>query len=267
MTEGHITTVDGCRIFWRMDGPETGAENAPVLILSNSLGASMDMWQAQLSAWSATHRVLRYDTRGHGGSDVPAGPYSMDRLGRDVLDLMDALGIETAAFCGLSLGGMTGQWLGVHAPDRFSQLILLNTSAYMGPPSGWQDRIGLVLKDGTQAIADAVLARWFTPAFMEANPDTLARARTMFCATNGTGYAGCCAAIRDMDQRNPITVIPNRTLVVGGTQDQATPPEHSELLHDRIAGSKLVFFPSAHLSTMETEQEITDAVAAFLADG
>ena len=137
---GRAMAGDGCAIAWRMDGPEDGPElgaaDAPVVVLSNSLGTGLDMWAPQVAALSASFRVLRYDTRGHGRSDVPAGAYGLDRLGRDVLDLMDALGIARAHFCGLSLGGMTGQWLGVHAPDRFDRLVLANTAAYMGPPSG-----------------------------------------------------------------------------------------------------------------------------------
>jgi 3-oxoadipate enol-lactonase len=137
--------------------------DAPVVVLSNSLGTAMDMWSAQVAALAARFRVLRYDTRGHGRSDVPAGAYGLDRLGRDVLDLMDALGIARAHFCGLSLGGMTGQWLGVHAPDRFDRLVLANTAACMGPPSGWQSRIASVLENGMAGMTSAILERWFTP--------------------------------------------------------------------------------------------------------
>src|SRR5690606_4746144 len=161
MSVQYFTTDDDCRIAYRFDGPEDG----PVLLLSNSLGTTMAMWAPQMAAFTARFRVLRYDRRGPGQSDSPAGGYSMDRLARDAVQLLDALNLETVDFCGLSKGGMIGQWLGVRAPERIRKLILANTSAYMGPPSGWQSRIEGVLANGMAPLAEASIARWFTPDF------------------------------------------------------------------------------------------------------
>lgn len=249
---------DGAAIAWTLEGPE----DRPVLMLSNSLGTSRAMWQPQLPAFTGRHRVLRYDTRGHGQSSVTPGDYGLDRLGRDVVNLLDAIGLDQVDFCGLSLGGMIGQWLGVFAPERVRRLVLANTSAYMGPPTGWQDRMGRVRREGLTAIADAVVARWFTPAFAgsTATAEVLANLLTI----NPAGYAGCCAAIRDMDMRRIIALIDRPTLVISGQQDPATPPEHAALLHQTIAGSSLVSLDASHLSNVERPEEFAASVLAFL---
>lgn len=261
---GRAMAGDGCAIAWRMDGPEDGAADAPVVILSNSLGTGLDMWAPQVAALSASFRVLRYDTRGHGRSDVPGGAYGLDRLGRDVLDLMDALGIARAHFCGLSLGGMTGQWLGVHAPDRFDRLVLANTAAYMGPPSGWQARIASVLENGMAVMTSALLERWFTPEFRATAPDSIAPVREGLLATSPEGYAGCCAAIRDMDMRPVVGLIDLPTLVIVGASDPATPPADGEAIAARIAGSRLVTLEAAHLSNIEQAAAFNAALLDFL---
>lgn len=258
--QGFATVGDGCRIAWRIDGPE----GAPVLMLSNSLGTRMDMWLPQLPALSQSFRVLRYDQRGHGASDAPAGAYGLDRLGRDAVELLDALGLDKVDFCGLSLGGMTGQWLGVHAPERFNRIILANTAAYMGPPSGWQGRIGVVLEKGVGEIATAVLDRWFTPEFLTESPEAVASVRVFLDETSGPGYAGCCAAIRDMDLRPVIGVIKNPVLVIIGGRDPATPPAQGQEIVDAIPGAKGVTFDAAHLSNVEQPEAFTKAVLDFL---
>lgn len=261
---GRAMAGDGCAIAWRLDGPEDGAADPPVVVLSNSLGTGLDMWAPQVAALSANFRVLRYDTRGHGRSDVPAGAYGLDRLGRDVLDLMDALGIARAHFCGLSLGGMTGQWLGVHAPDRFDRLVLANTAAYMGPPSGWQARIASVLENGMAVMTSALLERWFTPEFRATAPDSIAPVREGLLATSPAGYAGCCAAIRDMDMRPVVGLIDLPTLVIAGASDPATPPADGEAIAARIAGSRLVMLEAAHLSNIEQPAAFNAALLEFL---
>jgi 3-oxoadipate enol-lactonase len=258
--EGLSRLGDGCRIAWRMDGPE----GAPPLILSNSLGTTMDMWQPQLSELSARFQVLRYDTRGHGRSDVPAGGYSLDRLGRDLVELTEILGVSDAAFCGLSLGGMTGQWLGVHAPERFTRLILANTSSYMGPPPGWQARIETVLASGMGAIVPAVLERWFTPAYLASSGDAVRAAESWLLATSVEGYSGCCAAIRDMDLRPVVGLIDRPTLVITGDEDPATPPGQGEAIAIAIRGARHVGIKAAHLSNLEQEGAFTAAVLDFL---
>ncbi|NIJ08158.1 3-oxoadipate enol-lactonase [Sphingomonas vulcanisoli] len=255
-----ITTGDGCRIAYRFDGPE----GAPVLLLSNSLGTAMAMWEPQMAAFTEHFRVLRYDSRGHGASDVPPGSYSIDRLGRDVIELADALGIATFTFCGLSKGGMIGQWLGWRAPERLDRLILANTSAYMGLPTGWDHRIATVLRNGMPTMTDAVIARWFTPDFTATHPKDIAPVRTMLLATDPEGYAGCCAAIRDMDQRRLLTLIPTPTLVIAGDADPATPLDHARQLSESIPDARLVVLPAAHLSNVEQPIRFADAFIQFV---
>lgn len=260
MTSGTITMDDGCRLAWRADG----LADAPPLLLSNSLGTSMAMWDAQIHAWSSYFRVIRYDSRGHGQSDAPAGAYSMDRLGRDAVALLDGIGLEKAHFCGLSKGGMVGQWLAAHAPNRIERLVLANTAAYMGPPEGWQSRINAVLSDGMGWLAEASIGRWFTPAFVVREPGRIAPIRQMLLATNPVGYAGCCAAIRDMDLR-PLAVCNQRpTLVIAGSEDPATPVEHGAFLADRAANARLEVVPAAHLSNVEVPDVFASLVLGFL---
>lgn len=260
MEQGWATTVDGCRIAWRRDGDA----GRPVLILSHSLGASMAMWDEQVASLAGEYAILRYDTRGHGASDAPAGDYSLDRLGRDVLAVMDHLGIASARFCGLSLGGMTGQWLGVHAPERIERLVIANSSAHMGPAESWQQRIAAVREHGMAAVASAVLERWFTPAFLAADGPGVERTRAQLLATPPEGYTGCCAAIRDMDLRAIIGLIRAPTLVIAGAQDPATPADHSALIQSHIAGARLVTLDAAHLSNIEQPEAFNAALSAFL---
>jgi 3-oxoadipate enol-lactonase len=260
MDKQFLAVGDGCRIAYRFDGPE----GAPILLLSNSLGTDMAMWAPQMAAWTQHFRVLRYDSRGHGASDAPAGAYSMDRLGRDAVELLDALAIERVYFCGLSKGGMVGQWLGVHAPERLEKLILANTSAYMGPPAGWQTRIEGVLANGMAPLTQASIARWFTPEFVATAPQSIAPIEDMLLATDPVGYAGCCAAIRDMDMRSTTRLIERPTLVIGGALDPSTPPPHSEALAEGVAGAQLVMLQAAHLSNVEQPEQFATAVVDFL---
>lgn len=257
---GVITTGDGCAIAWRMDG----AADAPVLMLSNSLGTDMHMWDAQIAAWSARFRVLRYDQRGHGRSGAPSGSYSIDRLGRDAIELLDALGIDKVDFCGLSLGGMIGQWLGVRAPDRLRRLVLANTSGFMGPPTAWDARIELVRQQGMEPLAQASVARWFTPEFSQTGRAAIAPVEAMLLATSPDGYAGSCAAIRDMDMRRMIALIETPALIIGGARDPATPPPHSEALAAGIAGAQLLMLDAAHLSNVELPEAFAQAVLDFV---
>lgn len=256
-----ITLLDGCRLAYRLDGPE----GAPVLVLANSLGTNLELWAPQLASFASRFRVLRYDMRGHGGSDVPPGAYSLDRLGRDVVELLDGLGISRAHFCGVSLGGMVGQWLGVQAPERLERLILANTAAYLGPPSGWQTRIRLVLTEGMEAITENLLQRWFTPSFLATGSPEVERLRVMLLGTPATGYAGCCAAIRDMDLRPMSGLIQVPTQVILGTQDPATPPAMAEALARAMPRPpKVVRLEAAHLSNIEQPDGFNRAVLGFL---
>lgn len=260
MNAGQVTAGDGCTIAWRIDGPA----GAPLLLLSNSLGTAMAMWEPQMAAFTATRRVLRYDSRGHGGSGAPVGAYSIDRLGRDVVELLDALEIPQADFCGLSMGGMVGQWLGWRAPERIGKLVLANTSAYMGPPEAWDTRIRTVSEQGMAGMAEPVIQRWFRPSFVDLAPDSIAPVRSMLLATQAHGYAGCCAAIRDMDQRRVLGLIVPPTLVIAGTEDPATPMEHSEHLVAGIGGAQLQRLAAAHLSNVEQPAAFIEAVLQFL---
>lgn len=242
-----------------------GPEEAPVLVVANSLGTTLDMWRDQVPALRERFRLLRYDHRGHGGSPVPPGPYSIGDLGRDVLTMLDRLGIERVSFCGLSIGGMVGMWLASEAPERFERLVLCCTSAKLGPPENWDTRARTVRAEGMSAVADAVLERWFTPPFHEGRPEVVRWARGMLEGTSAEGYAGCCEAIRDMDLRDRLGKISAPTLVVAGADDPATPPEHAGLIHDSIPGARLELVPrAAHLANVEQPEIVAREILDFL---
>jgi 3-oxoadipate enol-lactonase len=250
------------RLFHRFDGPE----RAPVLVLSNSLGTALEMWDPQMPAFTGRFRVLRYDTRGHGRSEVPSGPCSIAELGKDLLDLLDETGAGRVSFCGLSMGGMIGMWLGINAPDRVERLVLCNTSAQMiGTPELWQQRITLARTKGMTALAEGVIERWFTPEFRKRDPEAVEKVRKMLLATPGAGYAACCAAIRDQNQLDSISAIRAPTLVVTGSRDPATPPDHGRAIASRIPGARVVELEAAHLSNIEACDRFNPSVFGFLA--
>ena len=248
------------RLHYLLEGPV----DAPVLVLSNSLGTTIDMWLPQLPALLEHFQVLRYDTRGHGQSEVTPGPYSMAQLGGDVVALLDGLLIARAHFCGLSMGGMTGIWLGIHAPTRVDRLVLCNTSAAIGVPEVWNTRIDKVRKEGMESIIEGVLQRWFTADFLSHAPAQVERVKAMLRATSAEGYVANCAAVRDMDQRSGLAQIAAPTLVIGGKHDLATPPEHGELIALAVPGARYVALNAAHLSNWEMAQGFTQHVLDFL---
>jgi 3-oxoadipate enol-lactonase len=250
----------GARIHYEIEGPEDG----PVLLLSNSLGTDLGMWSPQIPSLAARYRVLRYDSRGHGRSEAPEGPYTIDMLSQDAVAVLDAAGAERALFCGLSKGGMVGQWLGVNAPDRVGRLVLANTAAFIGAPEVWNQRIETVRAQGMAAIVPGVIDRWFTKPFQERAPDSVARIRDMLLATDPEGYAACCAAVRDMDQRQAIGAIRVPTLVIAGRHDLATSPEQGRLIADTIPGARFLELDAAHLSNIEAEAAFTRALLEFL---
>jgi 3-oxoadipate enol-lactonase len=254
------TTDDGCRLAYALSGPEA----APPLVLSNSLGTDRGLWAGQIAAFSRRHRVLAYDTRGHGGSDAPSGDYALDRLGRDVVSLMDDARIAHADIAGVSIGGITALWLGVHAPGRVRRVVLANTAARIGSVPFWSERMRLVSAEGVAAVADVTMERWFTPALRRADPATVATMRATLLAVPVAGYLGCCTALRDADLRGEAARVVARTLVVTGAQDIATPPAAGAWLASTIAGARLVEFDAAHLANVECAAEFTDAVLAFL---
>jgi 3-oxoadipate enol-lactonase len=244
-----------------------GRAEAPCLVLSNSLGTDLGMWAPQMPALLQHFRVLRYDTRGHGQSGVTPGPYSIAQLGGDVIALMDHVKIEKAHFCGLSMGGMIGMWLGAHHPARIDHLVLSNTGARIGSPDLWNARIDKVSNEGLAAIVPAVLDRWFTEGFRTRAPQTVANVEHMLLQTPAAGYAACCAAVRDMDQREGLAGIRAATLVIAGTQDKATSPADGHLIADRIPGAQYVEFDAAHLSNCEVPEAFTAALVKFLTQG
>ena len=256
-----VTIGDGTRIAYRLDGPA----DKPVLVLSNSIGTTMKMWTRQVPQLVEHFRVLRYDMRGHGQSGVPAGAYSLDRLGRDVIELLDALQLDKVHFLGLSLGGFVGQWLGVHTPDRIDRLVLSNTSPYLGPAAQWDERIAAAMQapDMTE-IAETFLANWFPASMRESHDPLVDEFRAMLLDTDLRGLAGSFAAVRDVDLRRTNALISRPTLVVAGRDDTVTLASHSEQIASAIPGARLVVLPTVHLSNIELPGRFMDAVLGFL---
>ena len=241
-----------------------GPQNAPALMLSNSLGTDLHMWDAQAPQFSSRFRLVRYDSRGHGASVAGKGPYSIERLGRDALAILDALGLAKAHWVGLSKGGMVGQWLLANAGERFGRAIFANTAAHYEDPSSWNARSAAVRANGMAAIAPAVIERWLTPEFRKRDPAAVERLLATLRATPVEGYASCCAAIRDMDLRESDRRIKNPVLVIVGSRDAATPREHGQDIAARIAGAQLVELDAAHLSNIEQSEAFTQAALRFL---
>lgn len=244
-----------------------GPAGKPVLVLSNSLGTNRHMWDSQVAAFTEHFQVLRYDTRGHGQSLVSAGTHSIEQLGGDVLALLDALQLDKVHFCGLSMGGLIGQWLGINAGERLHKLVICNTAAKIGTQDVWNPRIEMVLGQGEQAMValrDASIARWFTPAFAEANPSETRRVTDMLAATSPQGYAANCAAVRDADFREQLGAIKVPLLVIAGTEDAVTTPADARFIQSQVAGAEYAEFAAAHLSNVEVGAPFGDRVIEFL---
>ncbi|MBZ5611652.1 MAG: 3-oxoadipate enol-lactonase [Acidobacteriia bacterium] len=256
-----FATVDDTRLFYRLEG----SDHRPTLVLAHSLGLDHSLWDAQTPDLLAHFRILRFDTRGHGASDAPPGDYSIERLARDVLGLTDALGIASFAYCGISLGGFVGQWLAANAPDRLTSLVLANTSPNAGPPANWETRIQNVLANGMNALGDMFLERSFSPATLARSEPCVDSLHRTFLGTNPQGYAGCCAAIRDMNQTASLGKIRLPVLLIVGDQDVGTPwTGHGEVLAREIADARVVRLPAAHLSNVECPRSFTSALLDFL---
>jgi 3-oxoadipate enol-lactonase/4-carboxymuconolactone decarboxylase len=254
-----LIASNGTELFYDLSGPE----GAPVVVFSNSLGTTLEMWNAQAEALSGHYRILRYDTRGHGRSPVVDAPASIDTLADDVAGLLAALGIGRAHVVGLSIGGMTAQALATRRPECVASLVLMATSAYL--PSGWEERAALVRAQGLGAIVEATMTRWFTPAYVAAGPAPLRALRERFLAINPAGYAVCCGAIAGMDLRDRIGAITVPTLIIAGAEDPATPPAMSMDISARIAGSELVVLPhAAHILAIEQADRVNRHLLAFL---
>lgn len=261
---GYITASDGAKMHYRAEGRESG----PPVVFSNSLGTNLHMWDGQAEeAAGLGLRVIRYDQRGHGKSDAPAGEYTLERLADDVIDLLDALDIERASFCGLSMGGMTGMHVAKAHPRRLARLALCNTSTWMPPRETWETRISAVARGGLQAVVDSVAERWFTAGFRRENQKEVDRIRAQMLSTSPGGYIGCCAAIRDMDERDRLGLIESPTLVVIGAQDPTTPPAAGEYIVDHVPGAQKAVLDAAHLSNVERPEDFNRIVLGFLAGG
>lgn len=242
----------------------TGPEGAPALVLSNSLGTTLEMWAPQIDALTKHYRVVRYDTRGHGGSFVPSGPYTVDDLGRDVVSLLDALQIERAHFCGISMGGLTGQWLGRYASERIDKLIVADTAARIGTLDGWRERAALVRAQGMADVASGAAGRWFTAGFVVRQPDVVQRLTDQLRATPAEGYASCCDALSSADLRDEIGRITAPTLVIAGRHDPVTTVDDAQFIAERVPGARVTTLDASHLSNVEAAEAFNAAVLAFL---
>ncbi|WP_312074676.1 3-oxoadipate enol-lactonase [Acinetobacter variabilis] len=242
-----------------------GDANKPALIFSNSLGTKYSMWQPQIEHFQQDHYVICYDTRGHGASSAPQGPYSLEQLGQDVVNLLDHLNIAKAAFCGISMGGLTGQWLAIHKPERFSQVIVCNTAAKIGQEQAWQDRAALVCEQGLAPIAATAASRWFTDPFIQSNPAVVAELSNDLGAGSPEGYANCCEALAKADVREQLSSIQIPVLIIAGQQDPVTTAADGQFMQQRIANSQLFEINASHISNIEQPEAFNQAVQTFLA--
>lgn len=253
--------INGIDLYYEVSGQEDGQ---PVLF-SNSLASNLHMWDPQMPAFESQYRVIRYDSRGHGKSGAPEGPYTIEMLVADAVGLLDHLGIDKTDYCGLSKGGMVGQRLATLHPERVDRLVLCDTGAYMGPADMWEGRIDTAASKGMDGVVDATIQRWFTQAFQDAEPAAVDKIRAMILGTPVPGFVGCCRAIQAMDQRETISAITAPTLVVVGADDPATTPDHAREIQSRIAGAELVeLAAAAHLSNIEQPAAFDAAVLGFL---
>jgi 3-oxoadipate enol-lactonase len=245
---------------------EDGPSGAPLLVLGPSLGSNLSTWDPQAAALSDSFRVVRYDHRGHGGSPAPPGPYEIADLGGDVLGLLDALGAERAHLGGLSLGGMVAMWIAIHAPERVDRIVLCCTSARLGPPEMWQDRVRTIREQGLAAVAPPVVERWITAAGHAADPERTRRLEAMLASNDPDGYAACCGAIERMDLTGDLPAIAAPALVIGGAEDRSTPPEeHAARIAAAIPGARLeILEGAAHMANVERPDAVTDLIREHL---
>jgi 3-oxoadipate enol-lactonase len=255
-----IARVNGGHFHYEI----AGAANAPALVLSNSLATNFGMWDAQMPELHKHFRVLRYDTRGHGKTEVTPGPYSFEQLGRDVLALTESLDIDTFSFCGLSMGGITGMWLGINAGKRLHKLALCSTAAKIGNPDTWNARIEAVRKGGMKSIAAATMERWFAAPFREREPQSVERIKHMVESTSSDGFIANCEALREADFRESISKIRTPTLLISGTHDTGTTPADGKFLAKQIPGARYTELDAAHLSNIEQQAQFTKEVLMFL---
>ena len=251
--------TEGARLYWRCDG----ADDRPALLLGNSIGTDHCLWDPVIPELTRSFRVLRFDMRGHGASEAPAGEYSLEHLARDALAVADAAGVKRFHYAGISLGGMIGMWLGANAANRVDRLVLSNTAPHF-PPEGWASRIAAVRAGGMASVADMVMGRFFTLGFVAGGGALYGTTRRTLLAVNPAGYIGCCAAIRDMDLRGELAKIGTPTLVIAGRDDQATPPAQGQSIAQAIRGAAYAELPCAHIPTLEAPAAFVDAAVGFL---
>jgi 3-oxoadipate enol-lactonase / 4-carboxymuconolactone decarboxylase len=242
-----------------------GTPNSPVLVFSNSLGSEMMMWDELISYLLPYFRVLQYDTRGHGGSEITPEPYTITLLGNDIIELLDSLKIQEFYFCGLSMGGLIGQWLAINHADRLKKVIISNTGAKIGNDERWNGRIETIKKEGMQAIVEDTMERWFTESFRKNNPSRVAETKEMFLRSDILGYSNCCAAVRDADFRENLSKISVETLVITGDEDPVTNVEHAEFLVQNIPNATLKLLPARHLSATEFPEQFAEILINFIA--
>lgn len=252
--------VGGMDVACRVEGPE----NAPALVLVHGILADHRVWDAVAQRLSPRFRIVRYDVRGHGGSSAPPGPYTMEQLADDVPAILDALGIAKAHFAGSSMGGMLGQQVGIRHGGRLLSLTLANTAAQQGAPQAWQDRIDTARQSGIAPLADSTLQRWFTPAYLQSQPQEVARIRDILLGTSVEGFAGCAAAVRDLANLQQLPQIRVPTLVIVGSEDKGTPPELGRQIAEAIPNARLVTLPAAHQAAIEVPQAFCDAWLSFV---
>ena len=256
-------SANGIGMNYTLEGPAA----APVVTLSHSLATTLHMWDGQVPALAERYRVLRYDTRGHGGTDAPGGPYTLELLAEDARALLRALGILRTHFVGLSMGGMIGQVLGIQSPELLQSLALCDTSSRVPPEARtmWEERVRVAEAQGMEPHVETTLARWFTAPFREQHPERVAPVAAMIRATKPAGFAGCCQAIKMLDLTDRIAAITTPTLIIVGAEDAGTPVAASRTIHERIRGSELVILPSAsHLSNIEQPEAFNRALLGFL---
>ena len=254
-----FANTHGFSLHYSLEGPSS----YPTVVLSNSLGADLSMWNGQMDALLAHFRVLRYDTRGHGQSQIPDGPCTLANLGGDLIALLDVLGIRQAQLCGVSLGGMTAMWVGLHAPQRITSLVLSHTSARIGTADSWKERIEKVEAKGLSSIADAVVARWFTPTFQEHRTNFTVQ-KEMLLGCSRAGYLAASGALRDSDLRPEIHTLTMPTLVISGANDVVTPTSDGRSLENGISGAIFRQVPGAHLSNIEEPEAYNAVLLPFL---
>ncbi|MGQ4272903.1 3-oxoadipate enol-lactonase [Terrihabitans sp. B22-R8] len=251
---------NGIKLFYTVDGPE----GAPPLVLSNSMGTTHEMWQPQLAAFAQRFRVVRYDRRGHGQSDSPEAPYTIEELAADSLAVMDAAGVTKAHWLGLSMGGMIGLWIAANAPERVEKLVVSSAATFMGPPELWNGRIKTAQNRGVEPLAAPTMQRWFTPEFLKENADAVGAIRGQFLQTSVDGFAGSCAAMRDMDQRESARNISAPTLVIAGSDDQGTSPAEGAFIVSRVPDARGVILKGSHIINVEQPDAFTKTVLEFL---